>query len=139
MKASLAAVGALLAFSACAAGSERPSDPLLAELAMLTGPNAKQCGPVSLGSDPSSAWRCAQDAAQQSTPHWFAVQREGIDSDVWLASMLTPSGQRFILSYDSNFMVVPELLPRFTREACNGTVVFTPGSKAALQCSRSEP
>ncbi|MEG3193864.1 hypothetical protein SNE32_16715, partial [Lysobacter sp. D1-1-M9] len=98
--------------------------------------NANQCGPVHLGKDPAPAWRCAQDAAQQGIPHWFALQRQGIDSDVWVASMLTPSGHRFILSYDSNFMGGPGLLPRFTREACNGTVVFRPSAQTALQCSR---
>ena len=45
MKASLAAVGALLAFSACAAGSERPSDPLLAPgLTFLKSPRTSLIG-----------------------------------------------------------------------------------------------
>jgi hypothetical protein len=136
MKTSLAALLALITFNACATDPERSIDPLLSELVMLTGPSAERCGPVLLGKDPTQAWNCAQAADQRGTPYWFALQLQGIDSDVWLASLRTPSGQRFILSYDSNFMGGAGLLPRFVREACNGTVVFRPGSKAALQCAR---
>src|SRR5690606_20484165 len=129
-------VGVLFALSACTATPDVPADPLFAELAMLAGPDAKHCGPVHLGQDPAPAWRCAQEATQEGTPHWFALQRQGIDSDVWDASILAPSGQRSSRSYDSNFMGRPGLLPRFIREACEGTVVFRPGSNSALQCLR---
>ena len=136
MKASLAAVATLIAFNACAVSPEGAIDPLLSELTMLTGPSAERCGPVPIGKDPDQAWSCARAAEQRGIPHWFALQLQGIDSDVWLASLRTPSGQRFILSYDSNFMGGAGLLPRFVREACNGTVVFAPSSKTPLQCSR---
>ena len=106
---------------------------------MLVGPSARPCGLVPLGEDPTDAWKCAQAADASSTPHWFAIQRQGIDSEVWVASLLKPSGERFILTYDSNYMGGPGLLPRFTRDACKGRVVLTPTAKAGLQCLRQEP
>jgi len=106
---------------------------------MLTGPNARQCGLVQLGEDPTDAWKCAQAADSSDTPHWFALQRQGIDSEAWVASLLTPAGERFILTYDSNYMGGPGLLPRFIRDTCAGRVVFTPAANAGLQCRRQEP
>ena len=106
---------------------------------MLVGPDALDCGFVLVGTDPANAWSCAESAVENATPHWFAIQFEGVDSDVWQASMLTSAGQRFILKYDSNYMGGPGLMPRFSRDTCNGRVVLTqlrtqPGVE--LQCSR---
>jgi hypothetical protein len=106
---------------------------------MLTGPDALECGFVPIGADPAPAWSCAEAASSNRTPHWFAMQLQGVDSDVWQASLLTPAGQQFILNYDSNYMGGPGLMPRFSRDTCNGRVVLATlrtRSGAELQCSR---
>ncbi len=134
------AVGALLLLCACSYPTLAATPgPLVSELAMLTGPNARQCGLVQLGEDPTDAWKCALAADSSDTPHWFAMQRQGIDSEAWVASLLAPSGERFILTYDSNYMGGPGLLPRFIRDTCAGRVVLTPTANAGLQCRRQEP
>jgi hypothetical protein len=96
------------------------ADPLMAEIASIVGPGVTSCGRVPLGQDPMKAWQCAEDADRRGAAHWFAVQREGIDSDIWFASLRTESGQKFILSYDSNYMGGPGLQPSFTKYVCNG-------------------
>ena len=138
MRIFLAAVaGAVVLLGSCSTRSFAGSDgPLVSELLMLTGPDALRCGLVPLGQDPSHAWECAQAADSSNKPHWFAMQRQGIDSEIWVASLLTPSGQRFILTYDSNYMGGSGLLPRYTRDACRGHVVLAPATQAGLQCSR---
>ena len=137
MKASLAVIVVAMALVACTSPSGASSnDPLRSELLMLTGPSARQCGLVPLGKDPAEAWSCAQAADRSNAPYWFAVQRQGVDSDVWQAALLTPSGQRYILSYDSNYMGGPGLLPRFSRDTCVGHIVLTPKAQSSLQCSR---
>jgi len=138
MRKSLAiVVGAIASLAACSPPSPPGTDnPLVSELSMLTGPSARQCGLVTLGQDPSAAWQCAQSADTSGTPYWFAMQRQGVDSDVWLAALLTPSGQRYILTYDSNYMGGPGLLPRFSRDACSGRIVLTQKAQQGLQCSR---
>jgi hypothetical protein len=139
MSKSIAVAGILLAFLAGAANAVEPSTPLLSELLLLTGPNAKHCGLVALGEDPTSAWACAQAADHHGIAYWFALQQQGVDSDVWVASLLTPTGGRFILTYDSNYMGRPGLMPRFTRDTCNGVVVLARGKEAPLQCSGHGP
>jgi len=118
-------------------------DPLMTEIATIVGPNAKSCGRVSLGQDPAEAWHCAQSADGQGLPHWFAMQREGVDSIMWSASLLSPSGERFILVYDSNYMGGPGLLPSFTRYACDGHVALALSQPdgSGLKCwrNRREP
>ena len=106
---------------------------------MLAGPSARQCGFVPLGKDPAEAWNCAQAADRSNASYWFAIQHQGVDSAVWQAALLTPSGERYILSYDSNYMGGPGLLPRFSRDTCAGRIVLTPKAQSLLQCSRNEP
>jgi len=106
---------------------------------MLAGTGARQCGFVRLGADPADAWDCAQAADRSNAPYWFAIQRQGIDSDVWQAALRTPSGQRYILSYDSNYMGGPGLLPRFSRDSCAGPIVLAPNAQSWLRCSRDDP
>jgi len=123
--------------TACAPTSRGATDnPLHAELVMLTGSSARQCGLVPLGKDPAAAWKCAQSADRKNAPYWFALQRRAIDSEAWSAAVLTPSGQRYILAYDSNYMGGPGLLPRFTREACDGQIVLELQTPKGLNCSR---
>src|SRR5690554_1716412 len=104
MRKILATAGIVIGLSICAAAAAEPTDMLLSELIMLSGPDAEECGLVRLDQDPSPAWQCAQASEQQGRPYWLALQRQGIDSDVWLASLRTPAGQHFILTYDSNYM-----------------------------------
>ena len=134
-------LGTAVCLAACTSADRTaaPDNPLLAELVTLTGADALECGLVPIGTDPAKAWGCAESASRSGTPHWFAMQLQGIDSDIWQASLLTPSGQRFILNYDSNYMGGPGLMPRFSRDTCNGRVVLVtlrtrPGVE--LQCSR---
>ena len=138
MRKSLAiVVGAVASLGACSPPSPPGTDdPLMSELSMLTGSNARQCGLVTLGQDPSAAWQCAQSADTSDAPYWFAMQSQGIDSDAWVAALLTPSGQRYVLTYDSNYMGGPGLLPRFSRDTCSGHIVFTPKAQQGIQCSR---
>ena len=136
MKFALATVALLVATSCASSARSDTSDPLIDELTMLAGSGATQCGLVPLGRDPTEAWACAQSADRANNPHWFAVQLQGIDSDVWMASGLTSSGQRFILTYDSNYMGGAGDQPRYTREICNGQVVLAPSRQRVLQCSR---
>jgi hypothetical protein len=116
-------------------------DPLMAEIASIVGSEARSCGRVPLGQDPAEAWHCAQLADSEGIPHWFAMQREGIDSTLWSASLLSPSGERFILIYDSNYRGGPGLLPSFTRMTCDGHVTLDPSfpDGSGLRCARREP
>lgn len=143
----LSAIAASLLLIACgptqhAATGDSPhgggtDDPLMAEITSIVGPGATSCGRVPLGQNPTGAWRCAQLADSKGVPHWFAMQREGVDSQMWSASLLSPSGERFILIYDSNYMGGSGLLPSFTRMTCDGHVVLAPSSDGSgLTCAR---
>ena len=134
-------LGTAICLGACTSADRAATsdNPLLAELITLTGADALECGLVPLGADSAKAWSCAESASRNGTPHWFAMQLQGIDSDIWQASLLTPSSQQFILDYDSNYMGGSGLMPRFSRDTCNGRVVLVtlrtkPGVE--LQCSR---
>ena len=111
------------------------NDALRAELARLSGSSAKDCGLVQLKDDPASSWRCAQSADQTNEPFWFAIERQGVDSDIWEAVGRTSSGERYILIYDSNPYGRPELMPRFTRDSCPTGFAFNPSSNGALSYS----
>ena len=113
-----------------------PPPPLQAELHMLVGEGALDCGFVRLGTPPESAWKCAEFATTSGTAHWFALEQSGVDSDVWIASLLDQSGRAYVLEYDSNYMGGPGLQPRFTRATCNGRIVFKPAASRPLQCGR---
>lgn len=133
----LAIFGAVTLLAACSRPDTHPSgDPLMTEITSIVGPSAKPCGRVSLGMDPAVAWRCAEQADSQGIPYWFAMQREGIDSKLWSAALLTPSGERFILLYDSNYMGGPGLLPSLTRRTCDGQIGLAPGYPEGLMCRR---
>ncbi|WP_411920100.1 hypothetical protein [Lysobacter capsici] len=110
-------------------------NPLRDELAMLTGPNARECGLVALGQDATAAWQCAKAADSQRIAYWFAIEHRGIDSDVWTAALRAANGQRYMLHYDSNYMGGTGLLPRFTRNACTGFTTMIPDSPESLECS----
>lgn len=118
-----------------AANPPTTGNPLRDELSMLTGPGARECGLVPLGKDSAAAWQCAQAADSQRGPYWFAIERRGIDSEVWTAALRAPDGQRYMLLYDSNYMGGPGLLPRFTRNACTGFTTLIPDSPESLECS----
>lgn len=79
-------------------------DPLLEEMEMLVGPNARACGLVPLGGAADVSWACAQDAEARGAPYWIAIERAGVDSEVWVAALRTPSGGRYILKYDSDYL-----------------------------------
>lgn len=111
-------------------------DPLTTEITSIVGASAKPCGMVSLGTDPTVAWRCAEQADSQGIPYWFAMQREGIDSKLWSAALLAPSGERFILLYDSNYMGGSGLLPSLTRLTCDGKIDLAPEYAEGLICRR---
>ena len=123
---------------ACSSTGQAAETPLQNELDMLVGANARECGFVALGQDPTAAWECAKNADGDDSPYWVAIERQGIDSDVWIAALLTPSGVRYILTYDSNYMGGPGLLPRFTREACVGQLVLDKERRKIIQCLRSK-
>lgn len=110
-------------------------NPLRDELAMLTGPNARECGLVALGQDATAAWQCAQAADSQRIAYWFAIEHSGIDSELWVATLRAANGQRYLLHYDSNYMGGPGLLPRFTRNACTGFTTLVPNSPEHIECS----
>jgi hypothetical protein len=139
MSKSIAVAGILLASLAGVASAAVPSTPLISEITLLTGPNARYCGVVALGEDPTSAWACARAADHHGMPYWLVLQQQGVDSDVWVASLRTPAGGHFILTYDSNYMGPPGLTPRFTRDTCNGAVALTRSQEAPLQYSGHGP
>jgi len=109
---------------------------LLRELRSLTGKAAKSCGTVRLGSDYREAWACAQSAQRGTRPFWVAIQRRGTDSQMWVASLRDLAGDKYILYFDSNYKGSGGLLPRFTREACKGTVEFAPEQPQGLYCGK---
>lgn len=113
--------------------------PLLAELRLISGQGARECGLVPLGSPADHTWECARAAEADGVAHWFAVEMPGIDSDVWIAGIRAADGSKYILYYDSNYMGGPDLLPRFTRETCKGQLVFDPDRKKMIQCLRVRP
>jgi len=131
---------AALGFAACGQGkSPSTGNPLQAELTRLSGSNAKDCGLIALDHAPDAGWACARAADKAKAPFWFAVERRGIDSDIWEAIGRDSAGERYLLLYDSNPYGRPGLLPRFTREICPGEFVFTPSANSALQCYRNAP
>ncbi len=129
----------LAALVACHAAPPTPSNLLRAELVRLTGKPAKDCGLVTLGTSPDAGWSCAGKADKNKQPFWFAVERRGIDSDIWEAIGRDSNGGRFLLVYDSNPYGSPDLHPRFNRDTCVGEFVFTPSKNAALGCRRHAP
>lgn len=134
----ISAIGGLLpwlAFSQTAPAIIQ--NPLHAELQMLTERRGTACGLVAYGQDPASAWACAERAEKKGAPYWVAIQRDGIDSDFWVAALLTPSGMRYILHYDSNPRGGPDLMPKFVRESCGGKVVLDMRRQNVLQCLRA--
>ena len=135
---SLVAISILLAI--CSQPAKAFSNNALrAELVRLSGSSAEDCGLISLGDDPAASWRCAQSADQSNKPFWFAIERRGVDSDIWEAVGRTSSGERYLLVYDSNPYGQPELLPRFTRDSCPNGFAFNPDTNGALICSRRAP
>ena len=126
------AVGAPLSDDAAKSSPVRLTavDLLRDEMLRLTGAGARECGLVPLGQDPTNAWRCAQAADSEGIPYWIAIQRQGIDSAVWAASLFTPEGTRYVIGFDSNVQGGPGLMPRFTRAPCSGHVVLTLDSRA---------
>jgi hypothetical protein len=133
----LHSIGLLLLVACTSKEGVAVDNPLRAELEMLTGSNARECGFVALDQDPATAWECAKDADKQDVPYWIAIERSGIDSDVWIAGLRVPSGVRYVLMYDSNYMGGPGLLPRFSREACMGQLVLDMKRQKVIQCLRS--
>lgn len=130
-------IGLMLLIACASKGGSATDNPLLDELKMLTGPQARECGFVAHDQDPAPAWQCVEDADELGVPYWIAIERVGIDSDVWVAGLRTPSGMRYVLTYDSNYMGTAEPLPRFIREACNRKLVLDMKRKSVIQCLRS--
>lgn len=121
-----------------AAKNATAADILRSEMLRLAGPGARDCGFVPLGHDPADAWRCAQAADGKGGPYWFALQRQGIDSQVWTAVLLTPEGKRYLISFDSNVQGGSGLNPRFTQEACPDRVFLFPDTPRGASCSQKE-
>jgi hypothetical protein len=133
------ALATLIASWSALAASADAVQPLRVELRALTGDAARACGLVSLGKDARDSWACAKEADDQGTPYWIALEREGIDSAVWIAALMNPAGERFILTYDSNYRGGAGLLPRISREKCDGKLVLDLKRKTPIQCQRSTP
>ncbi len=108
--------------------------PFESELARLGGRAAKQCGLVPIGHDAKSAWRCVGDAERKGEAFWFALQQQGIDSEVWIAAIRTPSGAHLILDYDSNVDGGPGLKPRFYQKNCPHRILYRPAEQPPLKC-----
>lgn len=130
---------ALMSLMSCGSRHAAAENPLLEELERLVGPDAHACGLVPLGEKPEGAWICVDNAEEKDVPYWIAIERPGIDSDIWISGLRTPSGRRYVLMYDSNYMGRDGLLPRFLREACVGSLVLDMTRETVIQCLRSNP
>ena len=132
----------VVGLAACATTSSHPADPLqqmlVRELSALSGPSAKDCGIVALEHDPSASWACAQAHETASSPYWFAIEQRGIDSQVWIASVRNPKGQRYLAFFDSNPGGGPGLEPRLTSRVCPGSIELAVSSRG-LYCTSDEP
>jgi hypothetical protein len=130
----------LVGLAACATtqGADPLQQALVRELSALAGPNAKGCGVVPLEHDASASWPCAQAQEEAGSPYWFAVQLRGIDSQVWIAAVRTPQGERHLAVFDSNPGGGPGLAPRLTSRVCLGTIELA-GPSDGLYCTSHEP
>jgi len=108
--------------------------PLIEELEMLTGSHANICGIVFLNDDIERAWSCITEVEKTNAPYWIAIERQSIDSDVWIAGLRTPSGKTYILEYDSNYRGRAGLLPNFSRKQCPSNLALTTRAPTIIQC-----
>lgn len=113
-------------WSLSSTGWADPRSPFESELARLAGRGAAQCGLIALRQDPKPEWICAMGAESKAQPFWFALQRQGEDSEVWMAAIRTPAGEHVILNYDSNRGGGRGLDPSFYQTRCPGAIVFRP-------------
>jgi len=129
----------LMATGLCVSSHADPGSPFESELARLAGRGARQCGLVGLRGDPGPGWQCALQADRDAVPFWYALQQRGVDSEVWVAAIRTPSGAHIVLSYDSNVFGGRGLHPRFDRLSCAGRIDYRPAGGSPFNCATSQP
>ena len=76
------------------------------------------------------------EAERKGAAFWFGLQRQGIDSEVWIAAIRTPSGAHLILDYDSNVDGGPGLKPRFYQTKCLRRIVYRPAQEPPIKCEQ---
>jgi len=111
-------------------------NPLIEELEMLTGPHAYICKLVFLNDDIEKAWGCVTEVEKTNNPYWIAIELQGIDSSIWIAGLRTPSGNTYILEYDSNYRGGSGILPSFSRKQCVENLTLNIVAPIIIQCSR---
>ena len=125
---------------ACAKSAHQPAaSPITSNLAEISGPSANDCGILYLDADLESGWKCAVENDAAARPFWLAVQTQGIDSDAWRAIGRDRSGNRYVLSYDSNPAGGPSLDPRVAVVPCAGNFEWAHQEAYVLGCSGSAP
>ena len=129
----------VIAAGICVSLRADPGSPFESELARLAGRAARQCGLVGLRGDPRPGWQCALQADRDEVPFWYGLQRQGEDSEVWLAAIRTPSGAHIVLIYDSNVFGGRGLHPGFDQIHCAGRIDYRPSEGLPLNCTKSQP
>jgi len=112
-------------WSALVAASFACSRPNLeARIASLVGPDATDCGHVSVNGDRAASSSCLVKAFSSGRPFWVRYDRRGIDSHVETAFVRSREGRFLRLEYDSDARGGGSLLPRprLTEHPCTGHI-----------------
>lgn len=110
--------------------------PTLTEAA---GPSATACGSVGLGRDRTAVDACAVAAQRANRPFWFAIQQQGVDSEVWSAVVLTSDGTGYSFLYDGDPSGGSQIGARIERSRCSELRVVTVDGREQVQCYAGTP
>ena len=95
-----------LLLTACTAGQHHETPDALSlflgKLKELAGPDATECGIVSLSNDTSPAIACAAAAQSAGKSFWFALELQGIDSAIWTGGARNDGGLTYRANFDSD-------------------------------------
>jgi len=73
-----------------------------AKLLELAGKSSIDCGVVPLGSDTSTAIRCAKAASNDGKAFRVSIQAQGVDSEIWMGAARNAAGKMWTAMSDSD-------------------------------------
>ena len=91
----------LLAVSVSNAGPQTSYSPLLRETAALSDHPLPSCGVSTSSREYERALKCAKISTYEKRPFVVQFRINDVDSTIWAAAVLLPSGRRFVLQHDS--------------------------------------
>lgn len=127
----------MLAMVRCASGPSFES--YFARLLDYAGPNAMNCGVVTLKESRSSVVTCGQQALASHTPFVAIFQVRGIDSEIFTGVAVKASGEAVRLRWDSDATGGSGFAParRIFEEDCPALLLSD--SMQPIECMRRDP